>query len=95
MKKYLVIRTTHGFQGRLWREGTEAEFDDDVVPPRHFQLMDGGVKHKKVVEDLEEKEVALSQIAKKVVKPMPVAGIELKGQKKVGEVKKVEAKDDF
>jgi hypothetical protein len=36
MKKYKVIRTCHGFKGRLWEEGQIVELEDDETPPSHF-----------------------------------------------------------
>lgn len=39
MKKYLVLRTNHGFKGRYWVEGQTVSFEDNVVPPHHFQLI--------------------------------------------------------
>ena len=83
MKKYLVVRTNHGFQGRMWYQDQEVEFEDDVVPPHHFQLLDGKDAAKKAVAEREEEKVALSQHQKKVVKPQPTAGEVLKSQKKV------------
>lgn len=89
MKKYLVLRTNHGFQGRMWYQDAIVEFDDDVVPPHHFQLMDGKAEAKAAVEKREEEKTALSKMARQAIKPQPTAGEVLKNQKKV------KAGDDF
>ena len=84
MKKYLVLRTNHGFQGRMWTEGAVVEFDDDVVPhPKNFKLMDGSKQAQAVVEVMEEQAKTLSEIQRKSLKPQPTAGEVLKKQKKV------------
>jgi len=84
MKKYLVLRDTHGFQGRMWHKDAIVEFSDDVVPPRHFQALDGGPVAKQVVAAIAEEKTALSQLALKAVKPLPTAGKVMRNQKQVG-----------
>ena len=86
MKKYLVLRNTHGFQGRYWYQDAIVEFEDDVVPPHHFQLLSGKAEVLKAEEKIVDEKTALSQMQRKQVKPMPTAGTELKGQKRAGEV---------
>lgn len=95
MKKYLVLKTNHGFQGRLWAKDAVVEFDDDVTPNKHFQLLDGKAQAKKAEEAVVEEKMALSQLQAKVVKPLPTAGTILKGQKKAGVMKLKDSKEDF
>ena len=82
MKKYLVLRDCHGFQGKMWRKDQEVQFEDDVEPPRHFQLLDGGIAARKAVDAVIIEKESYSQLQKKVVKPLPTAGNALKNQKK-------------
>lgn len=82
MKKYLVLRTNHGFQGKMWMKDQEVQFEDDIEPPHHFQLLDGGIAAKKAVEAVKIEKEAYSQIQTKAVKPLPTAGSVLKSQKK-------------
>ena len=84
-KKYLVLRDNHGFQGRMWHKDAVVEFDDDVVPPHHFQCLDGKPAAKAAEAAVVEEKAALSQLAIKAVKPLPTAGKIMKGQKKQGE----------
>ena len=84
MKKYRVLRDNHGFQGRYWKAGKVVEFDDDVIPPKHFLLLDGSPVVQKIVKKIEDDKAALSQIALKSIKPTPTAGAVLKNQKKAG-----------
>ena len=94
MKRYLVLRDTHGFQGRMWKADSRVEFSDDVTPPaRHFKLLDGKEEAQKAERKLEDEKVALSQAQQKQVKPLPTAGTVLKNQKRVGKV--ADAKEDF
>lgn len=85
MKKYVVLRTNHGFQGRMWVQDAIVEFENDVVPPRHFKLLENELAVKKVNEEIVNEKTALSQLQKKQVKPLPTAGSVLKTQKKVGD----------
>lgn len=82
MKKFLVLRNCHGFQGRYWYKDDVVEFENDVVPPKHFQILDGQADAKKAEEAVVEEKMALSQLQRKQVKPLPTAGTVLKGQKK-------------
>lgn len=85
MKKYRVLRKTHGFQGRMWYQDDIVEFDDDVKPPHHFELLSGKAEVLSAKEKIEEEKTALSQLQRKQVKPLPTAGTVMKKQKYVGE----------
>lgn len=98
MKKYLVLRNTHGFQGRYFHQDDIVEFEDDVVPPHHFQPLSGQAEVLKAEDKIVDEKTALSQMQRKQVKPMPTAGTVLKNQKRMGvepEIKKPGKPEDF
>ena len=71
-KKWLVLRTNHGFKGRMWLEGQVVEFADDVTPPHHFELITA--KTKIVTEESSVvTPVALSQMQVNKNKPTTAA----------------------
>jgi len=41
MVRYRVIRDTFGFKGGYWTEGQIVDLQDDEVPPKHFERLDG------------------------------------------------------
>ena len=84
MRKFRVLRNTHGFQGKYWHQDDIVEFEDDVVPPRHFELLNGRAEVLKAHEKIEDEKTALSQLQRKQVKPLPTAGVILRKQKQVG-----------
>lgn len=91
MKKYLVLRDSHGFQGRYWHKDAIVEFDDDVQPhPKNFQLLDGGPAAKKAQAVVVDEKQTLSQLAIKAIKPQLTAGQVLRHQKKSGIYPKAE-----
>ena len=84
MKKYRVLRNTHGFQGKYWHQDDIVEFEDDVIPPKHFELLTGRAEVLSAKEKIEDEKTALSQLQRKQVKPLPTAGQEMKNQKRAG-----------
>jgi len=62
MKKYRAIVNSHGFLRRYWERGQIVEVEDDVIPPKHFELL-----QEEIVEEKEEveKPIALSQLINK------------------------------
>jgi len=82
MKKYIVLCDNHGFQGRYWVKDSEVEFEDDVVPNKHFKLLPNLAAEKKAKETIAEEKAALSQIQRKELKPQPTAAEVMKSQKK-------------
>ena len=74
MKKYIVLRTCHGYKGAMYHKDQRVEFDDNDTPPHHFQLISNDEVAKEVEKRIVDEKMALSQLQRKIVKPLPTAG---------------------